>query len=177
MINLDILDKRIRSVDDIKSFSNINGSEYKLINQKGYFADNLNRFSDLRYLQTGTLTSIANNTDTCFEYNGLSRFFRYFIPAYLLKSDSDDLYSGYRPILTHSDAEMFGLLGRALTIRQKQYPKNIIECCCTRIDYDLDTLEISKIWLGCFAYEPKSVFVNYEIKRQGTWCPFGIRGR
>lgn len=36
MINLDILDKRIRSVDDIKSFSNINGSEYKLINQKGY---------------------------------------------------------------------------------------------------------------------------------------------
>lgn len=178
MVSLTELDRRIRSIDDIRAFNNIKGSEYKLMNQAGYFADSIERFRDLRNLQTGKLTNIVDNTDTCFEYNGIAKF-RYFLPQYLLKSNSNsELDSGYRWFTSVLDVGEFGgLVGKVLTIREKKYPKNIIQCFCTRIDYDLETLELKKIWLGSFAYEPKSVFDNFEIKLKDTWCPFGIRER
>lgn len=176
MISLTMLDRRIRSIEDIKAFNNVKGSEYKLINEIGYFADNIERFCDLRKLQTGKLTNIVDNTDACFEYNGIAKF-RYFLPVYALKSNSkSELDSGYRKFANVLDVGEFGgLVGKVLTIREKKYPKNIIQCFCTRIDYDLETLELKKIWLGSYAYEPKSVFENFEIKLKDTWCPFGIR--
>ena len=95
MISLTMLDRRIRSIEDIKAFNNIKGSEYKLMNQAGYFGDSIERFSDLRNLQTGHLTNIIHNTDCCFEYNGIAKF-RYFLPLYALKEDSkSELDSGY----------------------------------------------------------------------------------
>lgn len=70
MISLTMLDRRIRSIEDIKAFNNIKGSEYKLINEIGYFADNIERFCDLRKLQTGKLTNIVDNKESCFQIVG-----------------------------------------------------------------------------------------------------------
>ena len=85
-----IFDSRIRSEDDIfHYFNRKNAAQY--IGKPGYFADYLTAFKDKKFFEefeTGVLSEINDNQESCYIFGGTRFGFKFFIPAELLEEKS-----------------------------------------------------------------------------------------
>ena len=136
------------------------------IGKKGYFANLISSFRDIRFCQYGTLGSVLGDQQESFCMNESGATFSFFIPEYFVKPKEKQ----YRPC-TLDD---FGLnIGDLIRFRRKDDHNSEI---CTMYTGYVRYKGIVKVQLGAGYYAFEELFNDYEWfdKDSNTWEMFGV---
>ena len=183
------LDKRIKSLTDIQSVTN-GCHDWELMNKKGYFADRIFDFKDLkRTCMYGEYAEYREH-DQCFlckidHHDGTfdDTYYRYFIPEDVL----EPVEKKYRALTLNEFLERFKI-GEALYIRFK---RDKAERVVVFVEYSTpphkdegnDTESVcltgiehhnSVVCLGMREYYLATLFDCYEYFDGKEWQPFGV---
>lgn len=164
------LDKRIASITDIYSV-NDGCHDWKFMNQKGYFANSIFDFKDLKRLCVYGEYDDYREHDKCFSCraysNGIAEceWFTYFIPEDDLKpKEPEKKYREYKDL-----DEFFDVTGLEIgdLIKLKFPGNNVAELL---IVGGCD----NGLFIGIHKYTFKQLFEMVEISISGEWQPFGV---
>ena len=145
-------------------FTAENCSEY--INQKGYFANDIDFFKSIDLCEYGALEKVYCDEAKSFQMREKLTSFRYFIPEYFVKPKEKQ----FRPC-TLDD---FGLnIGDLIRFRRKD--DHNIEVCTMYMGY-MKNNGIVKVMLGNTYYSLEILFNDYEWydRDSSTWEVFGV---
>lgn len=160
------LDKRIANIALIYS---VTGGDCHTQNQKGYFADTITKFKDLKNCTYGAYDEYNGEKDRCFlakiEGDSTLHQFRYFIPECLLKPEEKK----YRPYTLKEFINNYSL-GDEIIIRTKDNSTNR-HVLFTEYEEGKGRDDVR---LGQYWYTFMILFNNYEIYTGEGWKPFGV---
>ena len=172
------LDKRIKALTDIQSVTD-GCHDWELMNKKGYFANRIADFKDLK--RTCVYGEYAgwrehNQCFLCEFLSGDQAYFTYFLPEdSLLPEEKPE--KRYRPFSLEEFLEIFGI-GDQIVFRVKN--ADDIKCAMfTGYITDVERIDdktpgACELMLGCFHYSLLSLFEECERFYNGRWWPFGI---
>lgn len=159
------LDKRIKDITDI--FSVTDGCNEILMDKKGYFADTIIKFKDLKKCIYGKYAGYDGEKDRCFrvEVEGESSLkqARYFIPEFRLKPEEKE----YRPYTLTEFVNTYSL-GDEVIMRSKDNP-TVKHVLFVEYEEGKDDVRLGQCW-----YTFMILFNNYEIYTGKGWKPFGV---
>lgn len=168
------LDKRIKAITDIKSVTD-GCHDWELMNKKGYFADSILEFEDLKNCSYGEYKEYREH-DKCFGYSvvgDLVDFYKaYFLPEDVLKP----VEKKYRP---YTLAEWIGqhTIGDVIRYRcksQKTELRHLYVGYGYGIGADIKNTTSGTLTLGVASYTLDYLLEDYEIEVNGEWLPFGV---
>lgn len=156
------LDKRIKALSDILTcFDNEKAKSF--IGQKGYFTNDLYRFSDVLSCYYDTLTNVKDNDDDNYLFkDDDNHYWDFFIPESSLKLEKKK----YRPFDPATFKQHFDI-GSVIEYRRKY--KETIESIL--IDYNLNEFYVE---IGEYYYTLSDLFKYFELFENGEWKPFGV---
>ena len=163
------LDPRIKSLSDILSCFDIERAK-QFIGQKGYFTDDLYRFSDVLSCYHDTLTNVKDNDDDNYIFNDDdNHYWDLFIPESRLLIEKKK----YRPFDSKTFEQHFDI-GSVIEFRKKD-EKNLIykeTIESTSRDYNLNEFYVE---IGEYTYTLSDLFEDFELFENGEWKPFGVK--
>lgn len=158
------LDKRIANVTLIYP---VNDGDCHIQNQKGYFADTITKFKDLKNCTYGAYDRYNGEKDRCFlakiEGDSTLHQFRYFIPECLLKSEEKK----YRAYTINEFIKSYSL-GDEIIVRGKQNGR-IFHKIFVEFEENVNDVRIGSDW-----YSFQMLYVNFELYTSEGWKPFGV---
>lgn len=161
------LDKRIVNISDIYSVTD--GYHELFIDKKGYFADTIIKFKDLKKCIYGKYAGYDGEKDRCFrvevEEESSLKQARYFIPEYMLKPEEKK----YRPYTLTEFVNTYSL-GDEVIIRTKDNSTNR-HVLFTEYEEGKGRDDVR---LGQYWYTFIILFNNYELCTDEGWKPFGL---
>ena len=165
------LDKKIESIDDIFTpFTDPARGEAR-IGEYGYFAQNLEDFSDLSICHHGTLELIAKHPSNPFLYRikESGATYKYFLPSVCVQFPGPK----FRPFNLHEFLVKFPI-GTTITFRLKQRNSSYTLTFGGYAEKD-GTFE-ENVCIGCAWYSFKELAEEYEYKgATGEWVAFGVK--
>ena len=163
------LDPRIKSLSDILSCFDIERAK-QFIGQKGYFTDDLYRFSDVLSCYHDTLTNVKDNDDDNYLFkDDDNHYWDLFIPESRLLIEKKK----YRPFDSKTFEQHFDI-GSVIEFRKKD-EKNLIykeTIESTSRDYNLNEFYVE---IGEYTYTLSDLFEDFELFENGEWKPFGVK--
>lgn len=136
------------------------------IGKKGYFANNLDDFSDLLNTSKGTLDKVYDDMPHAFYRSESCSVWRFFYPEeYLVKETT------YKPF-SPATFEQYYSLGETIIYRGKEN-KLTFKAIISAIVNDENSKEFY-IVLGGNTYTLDELFNKYEICENDTWHAFGV---
>ena len=164
------LDKRIEALTDILSVT-AGCHDWELMTKKGYFANSIFDFKDLKRLCAYGEYAGWREHNQCFlcKQAGDETYYSYFLPeSRLLPNEPEKKYRAYTLKEFIGDVN----LGLEPWITMRHVGTNK-ECKFLYTGYQ-ETEVGEYICLGCYQFDFISLFKNYEIYINGEWQPFGI---
>lgn len=162
------LDPRIKALSDILTcFDNERAKQF--IGQKGYFTDDLYRFSDVLSCYHDTLTNVKDNDDDNYIFNDDdNHYWDLFIPESRLLIEKKK----YRPFDSKTFEQHFDI-GSVIEFRKKDEKKLIYKETIesTSRDYNLNEFYVE---IGEYTYTLSDLFEDFELFENGEWKPFGV---
>lgn len=171
------LDPRVRSIATICSVTEGCADWPDIINKKGYFANRIADFQDLKKCAYGELVEYRQH-DNCFLCEDTfdktfdRDWYAYFLREDLLQPVEPE--KKYRPYSLNEFSELYAI-GDVVTYRIKD---------CETIEQsmligfqssdDEDIPGDGYVLIGNCRYSLKELFNNYELNYQNEWQPFGI---
>lgn len=160
------LDKRIKSIDSIRSFNTNNDD---CLGKFGYFTNFITNFDDLNSIRKG-ICSFKDGSQFPF-YKG-DQSFQFFIPEFSLKPKEKK----YRPYTFMEFTDKF-TVGRPIKYRRKG--KVGWECYLILNGYrheQHNDQTITFIYIGSYPYTLNQLFKDYEWQEHYTedFKPFGV---
>ena len=155
------LDKRIKSIDSIRSFNTNNDD---CLGKFGYFTNYITNFDDLNSIRKG-ICSFKDGSRFPF-YCGDQKF-QFFIPE-------NELLPKEKKFRPYTFKEFTDILtvGSIITFRRKAYAELIHNVMF--IGYREDNVDLILL-LGNAGYSLGELFNEYEYKNSlGKWVPFGV---
>ena len=174
------LDKRIKTLTDIQSVTD-GCHDWELMNKKGYFADRLADFKDLkRTCMYGEYAEYREH-DQCFlckidHHDGTfdDTYYRYFIPEDVLIPEEPK--KKYRPFTLAEWIEKHEI-GDVIKFRNSNMQEFHVLYTGYIFDTNDDIQDVrtkGHIMLVNSSYSFQELFDDYEICVYGEWQPFGI---
>ena len=162
------LDSRIKSLSDILTCFDIEEAK-QYIGQKGYFTDDLYRFSDVLSCYHDTLTNVKNNDDDNYIFkDDDNHYWDLFIPESRLLIEKKK----YRPFDSKTFEQHFDI-GSVIEFRKKDEKNRIYKETIesTARDYNLNEFYVE---IGEYTYTLSDLFEDFELFENGEWKPFGV---
>lgn len=172
------LDPRIKSLSDILTcFDTERAKDF--IGQKGYFADDLYRFDDLRYLDYGTLTDVDvyDRKSGAFHRRDANFYQQFFIPECRLRPEEkkpDE--KKYRPYTPEEFCATF-CAGQKINFRKKDDPESEQSLTAQGIWFSPCYGElVTYARMESHLYSFDALFSDFEWRRyyQKDFVPFGV---
>lgn len=167
------LDKRIKSSSDILTSFDFDIEKAKqFLDQKGYFADDLYCFVDLRSCSYGTLANILDDLYNTFQMEEDGIYHSYFIPERFLKPKEKK----YRPYTLQEFKDIF-TIGQPIKYRRKGNVGLENEIVLDGYSHEQRGDQIfTYIFIGVEEYTLQELFENYEWQKHYTedFQPFGV---
>lgn len=165
------LDKRIKSLSDVLTCFDIEKAK-EFLGEKGYFADDLYCFTDLRSCTYGTLTDACDDQAGPFHAREDNAYHQHFIPECLLKTKEKQ----HRPYTFMEFTDKF-TVGQPIKFRQKGavgYERYLILNGYQHEQHEGRT--ITYIYIGSQGYTLDALFNDYEWQEHYTedFKPFGV---
>ena len=137
------------------------------IGKKGYFANLISSFRDIRYCQYGTLGSVLGDQQESFYMSETEESFSFFIPECFVKPKEKQ----YRPYTINEFIEKFHF-GDSIILR----PKNNIKMEFHLVYNGYKIIDNNKIefYFGPAIFTLLELFQSYERFYIGRWYPFGV---
>ena len=162
------LDSKIKSLSDILTcFDNETAKSF--IGQKGYFTNDLYRFSDVLSCYHDTLTNVKDNDDDNYIFNDDdNHYWDLFIPESRLLIEKKK----YRPFDSKTFEQHFDI-GSVIEFRKKDEKNRIYKETIesTSRDYNLNEFYVE---IGEYTYTLSDLFEDFELFENGEWKPFGV---
>ena len=157
------LDKRIKSIDSIRSFNTNNDD---CLGKFGYFTNYVTNFDDLNSIRKG-ICVFKDGSRFPFHADSIeSQKFQFFIPENELLPKEKQ----YRP---YKDIEEFCNQGFQIVVMRHKQTKT--EYHVLYNGYRLETNGMCVVILGSLPYTLKELFNEYKIlDSDGIWKPFGV---
>ena len=162
------LDPRIKALSDILTCFDIEEAK-QYIGQKGYFTDDLYRFSDVLSCYHDTLTNVKDNDDDNYIFNDDdNHYWDLFIPESRLLIEKKK----YRPFDSKTFEQHFDI-GSVIEFRKKDEKNRIYKETIesTSKDYNLNEFYVE---IGEYTYTLSDLFEDFELFENGEWKPFGV---
>ena len=162
------LDPRIKALSDILTCFDIEEAK-QYIGQKGYFTDDLYRFSDVLSCYHDTLTNVKDNDDDNYIFNDDdNHYWDLFIPESRLLIEKKK----YRPFDPATFEQYFDI-GSVIEFRKKDEKNRIYKETIesTSRDYNLNEFYVE---IGEYTYTLSDLFEDFELFENGEWKPFGV---
>ena len=162
------LDPRIKALSDILTCFDIEEAK-QYIGQKGYFTDDLYRFSDVLSCYHDTLTNVKDNDDDNYIFNDDdNHYWDLFIPESRLLIEKKK----YRPFDPATFEQYFDI-GSVIEFRKKDEKNRIYKETIesTARDYNLNEFYVE---IGEYTYTLSDLFEDFELFENGEWKPFGV---
>lgn len=139
------------------------------IGKKGYFANTISYFSDIKFCKYGTLKSVLGDRQESFYMSETDETFSFFIPECFVKPKEKQ----YRPFTLNEFLHIYEL-GDIVTFRCK-YNEHKFAGIVTGYETDKEG-DKAIIHIGCYSYLLSVLFTDYERinSEEGEWVPFGI---
>ena len=142
------------------------------IGKKGYFANTISYFSDIKFCKYGTLGSVLDDRQESFYMSETGETFSFFIPECFVKPKEKK----YRPYTLQEFLQKIPI-GKPIIFRQKGTTK--YEKCLIINGYsceDWSGLPTPYICIGNIMYSLDALFIDYEYKNDYTedFKPFGV---
>lgn len=168
------LDKRIEALTDILSVT-VGCHDWELMTKKGYFANSIFDFKDLKRLCVYGEYAGWREHNQCFlcKQAGDETYYSYFLPESRLLPEEPE--KKYRPFTLDEFVNKYSL-GDEIILKVKE--NNKIEHKLF-IEYIKDAKNINtcmNICLGGFYYSLKDLFDKSELYTSEGWKPFGVEG-
>lgn len=164
-------DKRITDISKIMNCFTIEDAK-KYLHTYGYFADNIEDFYNLEYLNINELTGI--DEDSKYPYRNLDKqgyIFKYFLPCAFVADEEEKKEQKLRPYSINEFFDKFPMLSK-ITFREKGNNDCIITCVVNGYRTRLNGIDIC---LGVEWVSLGTLFNEYEYKNTlGDWLPFGV---
>lgn len=162
------LDPRIKALSDILTcFDNEKAKSF--IGQKGYFTNDLYRFSDVLSCYHDTLTNVKDNDDDNYLFkDDDNHSWDLFIPESRLLIEKKK----YRPFDPATFEQHFDI-GSVIEYRKKDEKNRICKETIesTSRDYNLNEFYVE---IGEYTYTLSDLFEDFELFENGEWKPFGV---
>lgn len=145
----------------------------QFIGKKGFFTDELNKFSDLNETPKTTLKNVWSKNETYCFITSVTRQ-KYFLPAEWVKPEEPE--NKWRPFTLDEFVKRFDLeVGtRVFLMRSKTTPENQRRLLLTGILQD-ETLGSCGVCLGGFYFTFSNLFDMFEVRfGKNDWHPFGV---
>lgn len=167
------LDKRIEALTDIQSVTD-GCHDWELMTKKGYFANSIFDFKDLKRLCAYGEYAGWREHNQCFlcKQAGDEKYYSYFLPEDVLKP----VEKKYRPFTL---AEWIGqhTIGDVIRYRcksQKIELRHLYAGYGYGIGTDIKNTTSGTLTLGVASYTMDYLLEDYEIEVNGEWLPFGV---
>ena len=158
------IDNKVK--DNYKIFTCFDTEQAKqYVDTKGYFTNDIGDFKNLDDCYYGTLNVVDNNSSRSYLNKDFSRYFEFFLPKDLLKTEEK---------FVPCTLDNFGLhIGDLIRFRKKD--DHNYEICTMYMGY-IKTNGTVKVLLGQYYYSFEVLFYNYEWfdKDSNTWEVFGV---
>lgn len=163
------LDKRIEALTDILSVT-VGCHDWELMTKKGYFANSIFNFRDLKRLCAYGEYAGWREHNQCFlcKQAGDETYYSYFLPeGRLLHEEPEKKYRAF----TIKEFQQKYSVGSVLKIRQKQ--NRFTESVVQYVGYKKYE---ERIYLGITDFTLDELFENFEMiePQSDTWHPFGV---
>lgn len=135
------------------------------IGKKGYFANTISYFSDIKFCKYGTLKSVLGDRQKSFCMSEIDETFSFFIPECFVKPKEKQ----YRPFTLNEFLHIYEL-GDIVTFRCK-YNDHKYAGVVTGYEADKET---AIIHIGCYSYPLAVLFADYERLNENGYLPFGV---
>ena len=175
------LDKRIKAITDIKSVTD-GCHDWELMNKKGYFADRIFDFKDLkRTCMYGEYAEYREH-DQCFlckidHHDGTfdDTYYRYFIPedSLLPEEEPEKKYRAFTLAEWFNQHEIGDVI-RYRCKSQKIELRHLYAGYAYSIGTDIKNTTSGTLILGVASYTMDYLLEDYEIEVNGEWQPFGV---
>ena len=162
------LDPRIKALSDILTCFDLEQAK-SFIGQKGYFTDDLYRFSDVLSCYHDTLTNVKNNDDDNYLFkDDDNHYWDLFIPESRLLIEKKK----YRPFDSKTFEQHFDI-GSVIEFRKKDEKNRIYKETIesTARDYNINEFYVE---IGEYTYTLSDLFEDFELFENGEWKPFGV---
>lgn len=163
------LDKRIEALTDILSVT-VGCHDWELMTKKGYFANSIFDFKDLKRLCAYGEYAGWREHNQCFlcKQAGDETYYSYFLPeSRLLPKEPEKKYRAF----TIKEFQQKYSVGSVFQIRQKQnrFSESVVQYTGYKV-YE------ERIYLGITDFTLDELFENFEMiePQNDTWQPFGI---
>lgn len=164
------LDKRIESIDNIfNPFSSVKLVE-AFIGADGYFANNIETFSDLSTCRHGTLKCAVELKDNPCKYvlKETGVVYKYFLPSTAVNDEE----SKFRPFTLQEFLNIFPL-GTPITFKRKD---EAYHWMFIFIGHRGESNGSMDVCIGCEWYSLKELAEEYEYRSSsGEWVAFGVK--
>ena len=167
------LDKRIEALTDILSVT-VGCHDWELMTKKGYFANSIFDFKDLKRLCVYGEYAGWREHNQCFlcKQAGDETYYSYFLPEDRLLPKEPE--KKYRAFSLNEFSELYAI-GDVVTYRIKDC--EVVEQSMLigfQSSNDEDIPGDGYVLIGNCRYGLKELFNNYELKHLDHWQPFGI---
>ena len=137
------------------------------IGKKGYFANLISSFRDIRFCQYGTLGCVLGDQQESFCMNETGAIFSFFIPEYFVKPKEKK----YRPYTI----EEFCNEGFEVVVFRHKNDESLEYHVRYNGYIKYDNGDVYLIIFGRKTYPLNELFENYEyLDDDGEWKPFGV---
>ena len=169
------LDKRIASITDILSVT-VGCHDWELMTKKGYFANSIFDFKDLKRLCVYGEYAGWREHNQCFlcKQAGDETYYSYFLPESRLLPKEPE--KKYRPFTLAEWIEQHEI-GEVINYRSKSEGivlHNMYVGYAHGKDKDKTKPNVGTLTLGVASYVFDYLFEDYEIEINGEWQPFGV---
>lgn len=161
-------DKRIDDRDMILNCLDVEFCKRKTFSS-GYFADDIDNYSDLSTCKYGKLTYTTNQGVYAYQKDGKG-WFAFFLPDCAVKKEKKYIPFKYLKELLECGIQV----GRAILIRNNSYPEINTTVLISEINYNPKTDEVIDIALGTTVFEFGTLFKSYSFYNGDSWQPFGV---
>ena len=170
------LDKRIEALTDILSVT-VGCHDWELMTKKGYFANSIFDFKDLKRLCVYGEYAGWREHNQCFlcKQAGDETYYSYFLPEDRLLPKEPE--KKYRPFSLEEFLKIFDI-GDQIDFKIKNSDE--VKCAMfTGYITDVDRIDDKtpgavELMLGVFHYSLFSLFEDFELFFKDKWQPFGI---
>ena len=142
------------------------------IGKKGYFANTISYFSDIKFCKYGTLGSVLDDRQESFYMSETGETFSFFIPECFVKPKEKN----YRPYTFIEFTDKF-TVGQPIKFRRKGMIGHERYLILNGYEHERDCDQtITYVYIGPIPYTFNELFNNYEWQEHYTedFKPFGV---
>ena len=145
------------------------------IGKKGYFANTIRSFNNIKLCKYGTLGTVLGDQQESFYMNETEETFSFFIPECFVKP-KEKQYRPYKTVSEFFEKENLDMHSK-IRMRRKDNPHNIQTVYIVGFGQTkIDNGYVEYLMLGCHEYSLEILFKNFEFQLAYTdeFKPFGI---